>query len=77
MQRTIVAVLIVLAMTVIGVTAFRIHKRNKAKEEAALAASRQAAEEAAALEASRQAAEEEAASIPQGGGGRGGLGGLP
>ena len=61
MQRTIVAVLIVLAMTVIGVTAFRIHKRNKAKEEAALAASRQAAEEEAALEASRQAAEEEAA----------------
>ena len=60
-RKTIAVVLIAIAFIAIGVMAFRIHRRNKAEEEAALAASRAIAEEQAAAEASRKAAEEEAA----------------
>ncbi len=60
-RKTIAVVLIAIALIAIGAMAFRIHRRNKAEEEAALAASRVIAEEQAAAEASRKAAEEEAA----------------
>ena len=53
--------MIAIAFIAIGVMAFRIHRRNKAEEEAALAASRVIAEEQAAAEATRKAAEEQAA----------------
>ena len=60
-RKTIAVVLIAIAFIAIGVMAFRIHRRNKAEEEAALAASRVIAEEQAAAEATRKAAEEQAA----------------
>ena len=60
-RKTIAVVLIAIAFIAIGVMAFRIHRRNKAEEEAALAASRVIAEEQAVAEATRKAAEEQAA----------------
>lgn len=60
-QRTIAAAVLVAAILGIAVMAVRAYRRNKAEEEAALAASRQMAQEQAALAASREAAAEQAA----------------
>lgn len=60
-RMVILAVLFIIAAGAIAFMALRIHSKNVAEHEAALAASKKIAEEQAAAEATREAAEERAA----------------